>query len=213
MLVIGITGGIGSGKSLITDIMKNEHGARIIDTDTVAHELMEPGMPSYNGIVKAFGGDILDENKSIDREKLGGIVFGDKEKLKLLDDITHPAVRDEVEKRIEIYRAEGAPYTLVETALLIEAGYSEFCDRVWYVHADREIRFKRLYESRGMDKEKAVSIMEKQQKEDAFIKISDDVIENSTTKGEVKKQIEKILDKYVCLRGKMKTGRKIVNFT
>lgn len=212
MLVIGITGGIGSGKSLVTSILKDKFGAGIIDTDTVAKELMKPGGRGYINVVNAFGDEILSENGTIDNKKLSDIVFNDSRKLALLDSLTHPLVSDNVDLMILMNRQEEFAYTAVETALLIEAGYAKKCDRIWYVYADRETRLKRLAESRGMDRDKAEAVISKQASEDAFRNIADDVIDNSGTPESTELQIKGILDRYTKDRCKLKTGRKMVDF-
>lgn len=196
MLVIGITGGIGSGKSLVSEILRDEYDAAVIDTDMLAHELMRRGTPVYKKVVEEFGDKILDSSLEIDRKKLGGIVFGNSEKLRLLDEITHPAVEAEVDRRIAEFKKKGFYYTALETALLIEAGYEDKCDKIWYVHTDKPVRIKRLKTSRGMDEEKARRIISSQKTEEAFIKIADEVIDNTGSKYETKLKIDRILTGY-----------------
>ena len=141
MKVIGITGGIGSGKSLVARIMQDKYGARYIDTDQIAREQMEPGGASYDGVVQYFGREILLEDGRIDRTKLAQIVFEQKDKLQKLNELTHPQVLIAVNNEIETAKAEGnVPYVLIETALMIEAGSDYICDQVWYVHAPEERR-------------------------------------------------------------------------
>lgn len=194
MIVIGITGGIGSGKSLVVKLLKERFGAAAIDTDSLAKELMRKGRASYRKVVERFGEGILDADGEIDREKLGKIVFADSEKLRTLNSLTHPAVHEEVLSLIRKYRESGEyRAVLVETALLIEAGYQNFCDEVWYVHADEAVRKKRLVESRGYTAEKIESIFAKQKKEDEFLKYATWIIENNAGEAAVLTQLEQAM--------------------
>jgi len=212
MLVIGITGGIGSGKSFVPKVLNEEYGACIIDTDTVAHELMEPDGIVYSQVIDAFGDGILSEEGLIDRRKLASIIFTDKKKQNLINSIVHPAVSNEVDRRIAIYRAQNVKYTAIETALLIEAGYKKKCDRVWYIYADEKSRLKRLGDTRGMDPKRARDVFDKQKSEAEFREIADDVIDNSRDEEFTKKQINDILNKYINEREKLFTGKKMVEF-
>src|SRR5690606_28985502 len=139
MKVIGITGGIGSGKSLVADIMIMKYNAYLINTDMIAKEQMMPDGISYPGIVEYFGEEILNKDGTIDANKLADIVFKDKEKLLKLNSLTHPNVLTEV-KRIIAGMREGkkTPYCIIETALMIESGYDFVCDEVWYVYSSAD---------------------------------------------------------------------------
>ena len=141
-MVIGITGGIGSGKSLVTKLLQAKFGAAVIDTDTVGHEVMEIGTKAYHEIVDVFGKEVLSEDKSVDRKILGDKVFGNEALLTKLNNIIHPAVEAEVDKRIEDFIKKNYKYIALETALLM---------KVWYVYADKDVRLKRLYYNRGLD--------------------------------------------------------------
>ncbi len=149
--VIGITGGVGSGKSEVLNILKKEYGAGLIEADRVAHELMEPGAESYEAVVKKFGNSILTDEGTIDRAALGAIVFRDKEKLAVLNSLTHPNVEREILCRMD--RMESDPdirLIVYEAALLTGAEFEQRFDQLWYVFAreDSEIseteRGKRL---------------------------------------------------------------------
>lgn len=178
--VIGITGGVGSGKSVVMDILKEEYGAFIILADLVGHELMEPGGVNYQEIIKEFGTDILKEDQTIDRAALGNIVFSDPSKLVLLNEITHPNIRAEIASRIgQIKQKKATPLICLEAALLIEENYQEFLDELWYVHVDEKIRIQRLKEGRGYSEEKCRQIMERQMSEEEFRSHCCRIIENS----------------------------------
>lgn len=194
MKVIGITGGIGSGKSLVADIMIKKHNAYFINTDRIAKEQMMPEGVSYDGVVEYFGKDILNDDGTIDRSKLSKIVFNDKEKLKKLNSLTHPNVLIEVKKEIEKKRAENVPYCIIETALMIESGYDFVCDEVWYVHCPADERRKRLKKTRGYSDQKIDAIFESQCKEEDFFKKFDKVIYNDGDIDYLEYQIEKLLN-------------------
>ena len=195
-MVIGITGGIGSGKSVVTKLLQAKFGAAVIDTDTIGHEVMEIGKRAYKEIVKVFGKVVLKPDKTIDRKTLGSIVFDNQELLIKLNGIIHPAVEEEVDKRIAGFIKKNYKYIALETALLIKVGYNRKCDKVWFVYADKDIRLKRLYDNRGIYKGKAGKIFESQNTEEEFRQIADDVIDNSGSEAETEIQIKNILESY-----------------
>lgn len=195
-MVIGITGGIGSGKSLVTSLLQTQFGAAVIDSDSLGHEVMEIGTNAYNKIVDLFGMDVLNRDNSLDRKKLGNQVFGNETLLLKLNNIIHPEVEKLVDKKIAEFIKKNYKYIALETALLIKVGYNRKCDKVWYVYADREIRLKRLYENRGLEATKANKIIESQNSEDEFRKIADEVIDNSGSKALTLIQIKTILERY-----------------
>lgn len=194
MKIIGITGGVGAGKSTILNYMRDVHGAVICEADKVAHELEKPGENCYEQIITHFGEEILSENGEIDRKKLSNIVFREKEKLTLLNCIIHPQVKEYIKKKIKTEKEKKTALFVVEAALLIEDHYDEICDELWYIHASDEVRKRRLKASRGYSDEKIDGIMRNQKSEEEFRKHCRVVIENS---GEVKdtcRQVEKALE-------------------
>ena len=195
-MVIGITGGIGSGKSVVTSLLRDKFDAAVIDTDTIGHEIMEIGKSAYKKVVEIFGNKVIAEDGSIDRKKLGSLVFDNRELLCKLNDIIHPAVEAEVDKRIAEFTQKKYKYIALETALLIKVRYNRKCDKVWFVYADKDIRLKRLYDNRGIDKEKAEKIFESQNSEEEFRQIADDIIDNSGSEAETEIQIKNILESY-----------------
>lgn len=194
MKVIGITGGIGSGKSLVTKIMEEKHGALTLNTDRIAKEQMDPGGVSYPEVVAFFGPGILAVDGSIDRHKLSQIVFEDREKLIKLNAITHPKVLVEVKKEIDNHRMlEDIPYLIIETALMIESGYDYVCDEVWYVYASEERRREWLKASRSYTDEKIDAIFGNQSKEVAFRRKYPKVIENIGDVDLLEQQVQTLL--------------------
>ena len=194
-MIIGITGGVGSGKSTILNILHDNYGAHIIQADDVAKELMEPGMECYRLIVEAFGSDILvpeetDPKRPIDRPALAKIAFSSEEKRQLLNSLTHPQVKRDIIRRIrEIYTLESEALIVVEAALLIEAEYTDILDQLWVVFADKETRIARLAASRGYTREKTESVMASQLSDEQFKAAADIVIDNSGTPKESEHQI------------------------
>lgn len=200
MKVIGITGGVGSGKSVVMDILQKEYGAQIILADLVAHDLMEPGQQNYIDIVEAFGEEILAQDKTIDRPALAKVVFGDKEKLVRLNAITHPNVKKEIFRRIDAIKEKGeASFIAVEAALLLEEGYQKDFDAMWYVYVDEATRIDRLKEGRGYTEEKCREIMAKQLPEEVFRKECSTVIDNHLGISETEKQIKTAVEGLLSL--------------
>ena len=215
ILRIGVTGGIGSGKSLVMEILKEEHGAEIILSDLVAHELMEPGAKSYQDILAAFGEEILREDRTIDRSKLSAIVFSDPDKLSKLNGITHPNAIQEIRDRMAAFAEEAGSSTgkteseepgsttdrenlgqgrdlriiAVESALLLEAGMDRDFDSFWYVWADPEVRVKRLMEGRNYTEDRARAVMASQKDDSYYRDKCQVVIDNSAGRRETAAQV------------------------
>lgn len=193
MRIIGITGGVGAGKSTVLSYMQKEYGAVICEADKAAHILEEPGQKCYRKIVEYFGKDVLKETGEIDRKKLGEIVFSDPGKLHVLNAIVHPAVKEYIREEIEKEKEKGTGLFLVEAALLIEEHYDEICDELWYVYADPEVRKKRLRESRGYSEERIDGIMKNQKSDEEFRKHCAKILNNSGSMEETCTLIEKAL--------------------
>lgn len=179
MKVIGITGGVGSGKSTVLECMKRELQAVIYQADLIAHQLQQPGEVCYKKIVEVFGKQILNVNGLIDRGILGKIVFSDAKKLEQLNHIIHPEVKKYIVKQIEKERAAGTKLFVVEAALLIEDHYEKICDEFWYIYANEQVRKERLKESRGYEEEKINSIMASQMSDAEYRKHCEIIIDNS----------------------------------
>lgn len=193
MKVIGITGGVGSGKSVVMHLLEENYNAAIILSDLVAHELMQIGGINYKEIVKAFPG-VTKEDGTIDRKKLGNIVFHDEKKLQQLNDITHPNVIDELKRRIAaLKKKDNISFIALEAALLIEEEYECLYDELWYVYAQKEVRIKRLEEGRGYTREKSLSMIQHQRSDEVFLRKCDKKIDNSFSIEETKKQLDAIL--------------------
>ena len=195
MKVIGITGGIGSGKSMVADIMRDDFHAYLINTDQIAHKLMEKGRISYQLIVEYFGEKILTPSGEIERSTLGKLVYQAPEKLLILNSFTHPYVMDYVRKLIEEKGKENENLICVETALPIEAGLRTFCDAIWYVFSPDNLRRERLKESRNYEEEKINQIFKNQISDEDYRKASTHVLINDGSREKIIAQIEVLLEK------------------
>ncbi|MDE7433388.1 MAG: dephospho-CoA kinase [Lachnospiraceae bacterium] len=194
-MIIGITGGIGTGKSTVLKILKEKYGFVVFEADKIGHELMKKGNKTYDKIVKCFGNEILDSELAIDRKALSDIVFHDNEKLNHLNKIIHPAVICEIKSEIEKYKLENKnDKFVIEAALLIESGCDKICDRVWYIYADRPVRIERLIKNRGMSEKQINAVMKNQLEKEEFIKNTDYVIDNSGRIEDTDRQIKKLLE-------------------
>jgi dephospho-CoA kinase len=150
MLTIGLTGGIGSGKSTVAQIL-GEFGAPILDADKVAHTTYAPGAPAYDAVIAAFGKEVVADDQTIDRKKLGAIVFGNPERLNKLTSIVWPATRESIRRNVADLRAAGAKLPIiVEAAILIEANWQPLFDEIWLVRASREQVVARIESQRGL---------------------------------------------------------------
>lgn len=179
MNIIGITGGVGSGKSRVLSYIEETYSCVICQADHVAWELQRPGERGYVEIVKHFGEKILNEDGTINRSALGQIVFSNEKELWTLNAIMHPAVKEEIRKRIILEEEKGTKLFVLEAALLIEEHYNEICDELWYIYTDEQIRRERLKESRGYSDEKIDSMIGAQLPEKVFRRECQVVIDNS----------------------------------
>jgi len=149
--ILGVTGGIGTGKSAATAFLA-ELGAVVIDADRVGHETYLPGTRGWKQVVAEFGREVVAADGTVDRKRLGALVFADPAKLARLNAIVHPLIRDAIASRVAAERTAGrAPAVVVEAALLVEAGWDELVDEVWVVTARPEVIEQRLVAQRGLD--------------------------------------------------------------
>ena len=194
MLVIGITGGVGCGKSTAVDIMRETYGARTLIADNLGHEAMEPGTAAYGEILRVFGDEVVLPDGEIDRGRLAEIIYADDAKREQLNGIIHPFVKERIRERMREWEDE--PLVVLETAILFETGCETLCDEVWGVLADRDVRIGRLVRTRGYSEEKAVSIMEKQMGDEEFIRRCHRILYNNGSVEELEDQIKKYFPKY-----------------
>lgn len=189
MKVLGITGGVGSGKSEVLRYMEQEYSAVVCQLDEVAKALQKKGTDCYDKIIERFGREITGENEELDRKKLAAIIFRDEEKRRILNGIVHPEVKKWVEQDIIEKRKRGVPLYVIEAALLPEAGYEDICQEMWYIYTEESVRRERLKKSRGYSDESISRMIRSQSPESVFRKACRIVIDNSGTFERTKKQI------------------------
>ena len=195
-MVIGLTGGIGTGKSEAARQLE-ELGALIISADQVGHEAYTVNTEAWEQVVATFGNGILQDDKEIDRRKLGGIVFSDPSQLKKLNQIMHPRMARIVSDKIEAFRGQGVDTVVVEAALLFEAGWDSLVEEVWVTDASEEIIIGRLRERNGLSEEEAKKRINSQMDRMERIGRSDFVIDNSGDMAELGTTIKELWDRRV----------------
>lgn len=194
---IGITGGIGAGKSEILNYIGKHYKCEIYLADSIAHEVKMPGTECYRELLKLLGEDIAGQDGQIDRGKMAERIFSDGELLERVNGIIHPAVKKYLLEHLDKARQGGiTELFFVEAALLIEGGYGALADEMWYVYADEETRRKRLRQSRGYNEERINGIISSQLSEEQFRKNCDFVIDNSGTLAESFAQIDRKLEAF-----------------
>lgn len=189
MIIIGLTGNIGTGKSTVSRML-SELGAAVINADEVGHELLRPYTEVWREVVQAFGREILDPADRIDRGKLGRLVFGDPEALKKLDQIMHPQIRRVVEKRLEELRQEGTEVAVLEVPLLFEAGWESLTSQVWVTFAPEDVVIRRLRERSGLSEEQVRARLRAQLPTEGMKKHADVLINTDCDLAQVQAQVK-----------------------
>lgn len=179
MRILGLTGPTGAGKGEFGRVAREKFGALHIDTDRVAREVVEPGMPCLDELTQAFGTDILHPDGSLDRKALAALVFSDKEKLQKLNQITHPAITAEVRHRIEAAKAADVPLVIIDAPLLFESGENVLCDVTVGVIADEEVRLQRILSRDHLDPVGAERRMASAKQAEYFKERCDHILENN----------------------------------
>ncbi|NNU83265.1 dephospho-CoA kinase [Geobacillus sp. BMUD] len=197
-LTIGLTGGIASGKSTVSAMMR-ELGLPVIDADEAARAVVRPGEEAYRQIVAAFGPDIVQANGEIDRVKLGAIVFHDEEERKKLNAIVHPAVRRKMLAEKEALVRSGAKTIVLDIPLLFESGLTAWVDKILVVYVDDDVQLRRLMERNGFTEEEARARIRAQWPLAEKIKQADAVINNNGTREETRRQLLTILKQWDAL--------------
>ena len=190
MIILGITGGIGAGKSKVLNYLNTRFGAYIIEADRLAKELMLPGGDIYDKIAENFPAAIPKRGQPIDRKILADIVYNDSGSLHKLNSLVHPSVKDFIKNDIKVKETSGAGLYVIEAALLLEDGYKEICNEIWYVRADIDVRVKRLVEMRDMTKEQALLIIKNQKPDEFYMDNSDFILDNNSDFEVTKRAIE-----------------------
>lgn len=187
--ILGITGGVGSGKSRILDILQKDYGFHVIQADQVAKGLMEPGMEGYHAVVDYLGPSVLKEDKSLDRAVMADIIFHDPVKRRRVDELTHPLVWKAAMKEAR----EARQGRVVIEAAIPSKEFRDKCSKMWYVYTSRENRMERLKTGRGYTREKTLSIMDNQASDEVFRSFCDSVIDNDKSLEETRMQIAALM--------------------
>lgn len=193
MRVVGLIGGIGSGKSEASKILASM-GAEVIDADKVGHAIYEPDTEGFRGVVEAFGEEVVGGDGKIDRKKLGARVFSEPGQLERLNGIVHPLIRGEIERRLEALRGGSTELAVVEAAILLEAGWRPLVDEVWVVSASIETVRQRLAAGRGMSADEVDARVAKQMPDVERRQAADVVIENDGTPEDLRACLTRLWD-------------------
>ena len=198
MRVIGITGGVGCGKTQVLSYIEKNYNCEVILTDEVAHKVKEPGQPCYEALVQLLGKTILAPDGQIDRAAMAECIFREEALLKRVNELIHPAVKEYNLKAIERARNEGKlDFLFIEAALLIEDGYAQIVDELWYIYAAEAVRRERLKKSRGYSDAKITSILKRQLSEEEYRKHCRVMIDNSGSLEDTQEQIDRKLEEYL----------------
>lgn len=192
MSVIGLTGGIASGKSLVSAILL-QLGAKVVDADEVARLVVEPGTAGWAEIRQVFGDKILNPDGAINRKALGNIVFADPGQLKRLNDITHPHILQYFQNEISNFRENrSAPALVLDVALLIETGFHQLVEEVWLVVVSKELQLSRLIERDGISREQALQRISSQMSVEKKQKYAHVIIDNSVSVELTRQKVEQL---------------------
>ena len=199
MLVIGLTGGIGTGKTQVSEMLE-KLGAAIVNADLLGHQIYVPQSEGWREVVEVFGEEVLAPNGEIDRTKLGSIVFGDPEALKKLNAITHPKIYALADESLKKLSEEGSEVAVLEAALLIEAKWTPLVNEVWVTTAPEQDVVKRIQERNGFTEEAIQSRIASQMTQEERITHADVIIENEGDLTELKTKIHKFWNDRVAAR-------------
>ena len=196
MKLIGITGGVGAGKTEVMKLLSGMCRCRILLADEAGNEVKLPGQPCYERLVALLGRQVLAEDGTIDKKRMAGLIFSDPSLLEQVNGIIHPEVKSYIFRQVEEERRKKeADYFFPEAALLIECGYGELLDELWYIHADAAVRMERLKKSRGYSEEKIRQIFESQLSEEEFRRHCSVVIENNGDLEKTRLQLQAALER------------------
>jgi len=196
MLKIGLTGGIGTGKSSVSEAFQSL-GAAVINADLLGHDAYLPGTIGYKEVVTEFGQEIVGSDGQIDRKKLGPIVFSDSSKMDRLNEIMHPLIRDLIEERLVTLESNHNKVAVVEAAILIEAGWKSLFDEIWVVISDPEEVINRLGVRNGLSREDAVKRIDSQMSNNERIGHGDVVVENTGSMEDLQTRVNSLWAKRI----------------
>ena len=196
MFVLGLTGGIGTGKSQVGEILAGL-GATIINADTLGHRVYEPDTAGWAEVLSAFGKDVLSPTGEVDRKKLGGVVFSDPRALERLNAIMHPRIYRLIEDEIQGLKEAGQVEVVVEAALLIEAGWTPLVDEIWVTTSPEELVVERLQKRNGLSEEAIRARIASQMSQDERVEHAVEVIDNSSSLSELNSRVKQLWERRV----------------
>ncbi|HLR08377.1 MAG TPA: dephospho-CoA kinase [Bacillota bacterium] len=194
-LVIGLTGGIASGKSTVSHMLK-EYGIPVIDADQIARDVVEPGEKAYGAIVETFGHNVLNDDQTIDRKKLGAIVFANDNKRKQLNAIVHPAVREKMIRKRDALKETDVPCVVLDIPLLYESDLTHFVDKTIVVAVHEDVQLDRLMKRDHYDKTEAKQRIAAQMPIKEKAALADAVLDNNGTRAATREQLKDVLKKW-----------------
>lgn len=194
-MIIGLTGGIASGKSTVATMLK-EYGLPIVDADVVAREVVEVGEETYEKLVSEFGEGILKDDRSLDRAKLGKLIFENKEKREILNSIMHPSIRNRMKEATNEYLEKGHQTVVMDIPLLFESKLTHLVEKTLLVYVDEEVQLERLMRRNDFSREDAMARISSQMPLRDKVGLADAVIQNNGTIGETKEQLNKLLTEW-----------------
>ncbi|OFN77747.1 MULTISPECIES: dephospho-CoA kinase [unclassified Corynebacterium] len=194
MKLIGLTGGIGSGKSTVAQLLVR-HGWELVDADQIARDIVEPGQPALAELADAFGEDILQADGSLDRGQLASRAFASREKTNLLNSITHPRIQEETQARFDSARRAGADFVVYDMPLLVDKGLHKDMDATIVVDVEVAERVRRLVEYRGLDEEDARRRIAAQIPDDVRRAAADFIIDNNGARDKLDSQVDGLVEK------------------
>jgi dephospho-CoA kinase len=196
MLRVGLTGGIGCGKSIVAEMFR-ERGITVIDADQIAHDLVKPGSPVLTAVIEHFGKSYLNADGRLDRQKLAQHVFAQPEQKKKLEALIHPAVRSTIRQQLEAHSQES--YVIVVIPLLFETGYTELIDRILVVDCDEQQQVQRVQQRDSRDTEQIQNIMRQQIGRSERLSQADDILTNNTSLAALQHQVAELHQKYLSI--------------
>jgi len=195
-VVIGLTGGIASGKSTVSNMIK-EMGITVVDADQISRDVVEFGKPAYNKIVEVFGVEILQEDHTLNREKLGTLIFSDQKKREQLNEIVHPAVRKEMLQQVKKEKELGSSAVVLDIPLLFESKLTYLVDKTILVYVDEQIQLERLMQRNGYTEEEAKLRIQSQLPLKDKRKLADEIIDNNGSLENTQTQLKAVLNKWI----------------
>lgn len=191
-LVLGLTGGIATGKSTADEFFKKKN-IPIIDSDKIAHNIMNVGKPAWKQVKNAFGQNYLNQDQTVNRKKLGELVFNNSAELKKLNDITHPLIYQEIQEKIKAEKDKGTPLVIVDAPILFETGGQSYCDKTLVITLPKDLQIKRLMERNNLTRDEALSRIKSQMLLDQKEKLATYVVDNAGTIEELESKLEQLL--------------------